>query len=111
MESGQGEHAQAFADLIPRKVLTREVARRGSVDVTVKVVPYGTLARASVQRGRAALGSAIAHAMTGDMEKGRMRMDEAVSLRSGCGRTLFNRAVLNMMASDWELAERDLRGK
>ncbi|KAL1510697.1 hypothetical protein AB1Y20_006992 [Prymnesium parvum] len=99
-----------------RKARAAQMNRRkrgngfASVDLgTFQKVQNGTLHRAAALRGRAALGAGIAHIMAGNAEQAQMRLDEAVSLRPRCGRTVFNRSVFYMRLQDWEKAERDLR--
>lgn len=86
-----------------RKARAAQMNRRkrgngfASVDLgTFQKVQNGTLHRAAALRGRAALGAGIAHIMAGNAEQAQMRLDEAVSLRPRCGRTVFNRSVFYM---------------
>ena len=69
----------------------------------------GSSTRHSTLRGRAALGAGVCHLQLRELEAARARLSEAVALRPRCGRTLYNRGVLHMIAERWEEAERDLR--
>ena len=85
-------------------------ARRGSF-LTVATAPtteYGSLARANLLRGRAALGAGVASLMLRRLDTARRLLNQAVALRPDCGRTLFDRAVLHMVSEQWDLAEKDL---
>ncbi len=66
------------------------------------------LSRMRAQRGRAALGAAVAYLCEGQLEPARARMQEAIALRGSCGRTQFNRGVFHLVAGECEAAEADL---
>jgi len=83
-------------------------ASGGSVAAAMPKTDFGSLARQRHLRGRAALGSGVAHLCLRNMEVATGRILEAATLRNSCGRTAFDRAVLRMVCQRWEEAERDL---
>ena len=106
---GQGLGKAAAKAARSSKKAERASTRRAAV-VQLDAPPpgRGSLGRARALRGRASLNGGLANLALRNLDQSRAQLDGAVALRYDCGRTLFDRGVMHMVATEWESAERDL---